>query len=88
MNKQIHIFDINRIKLLLVEIFEEEDNDFVDHRKTTPKYNAIDRIIKKISNNKEEQEELWTIISWANDNCVKELEKHGWTIIRGKENYE
>ena len=28
--------------------------------------------------------ELFKIVNWTNDNCVKELEKLGWKILKGK----
>ena len=51
--KEISFYEINKIKKLQVEIFEIEDDDYVDRRKTNPKYNAIERILNKYS--KDEQ---------------------------------
>ena len=76
--KQISFYEINKIKRLQVEIFEIEDDDIVDRRKTTPKYNAIERILGKYSN--EEQEELRNNIKWHIDECYKGLQKLGWII--------
>ena len=74
----ISFYEINKIKRLQVEIFEIEDDDYVDRRKTTPKYNAIERILSKY--NDEEKQELRDNIRWEVDECYKKLQKLGWTI--------
>ena len=76
--KQISFYEISRIKELQLEIFEIEDDDIVDRRKTTPKYRAIERILSKYS--KEEQGELKLNIKWYIDECYKGLQKLGWVI--------
>ena len=76
--KTISFYEINKIKKLQVEIFEIEDDDFVDRRKTTPKYNAIERILNKYS--KDEQLELRENIKWHIDECYKRLQNLGWII--------
>ena len=76
--REISFYEINKIKKLQVEIFEIEDDDYVDRRKTTPKYNAIERILSKY--NDEEKQELRDNIRWEIDECYKNLQKLGWTI--------
>lgn len=76
--KQISAYEINKIKKLQFEIFEIEDDDIVDRRKTTPKYRAIERILSKYS--EEEQLELKLNIKWYIFECSKELQKLGWVI--------
>lgn len=76
--KTISFYEINKIKRLQVEIFEIEDEDYVDRRKTTPKYNAISRILNKY--NDEEKQELRHSIKWEVNECYKELQNLGWTI--------
>lgn len=78
MSKEISFYELNKIKKLQEEIFEIEDDDIVDRRKTTPKYNAIERILNKYS--KEEQEELRKYIKWHIDDCYKKLQNLGWII--------
>ena len=53
--KSINAKDIKTINWLLVEIFEEEDNEFVDRRIIVPKYRKIDRILERITSDKKEQ---------------------------------
>lgn len=77
--KQISIYELNKIKRLQEEIFEEEDDDYVDRRITSPKYRAIDRILNKYSET--EKQELLDHIKWHNDHCVIVLKTYGWTIV-------
>ena len=83
--KKISFYEINKIKKLQLEIFEIEDDDYVDKRKTTPKYNAIERILNKYS--KEEQEELNEYIKWYTDDCYKKLLSSGWVITTKKKDW-
>ena len=76
--KQISFYNINKIKRLQEEIFEIEDDDYVDRRKTSPKYNAIERILDNYS--EEEKVELRNNIRWHIENCHKKLQSLGWTI--------
>ena len=76
--KQISFYEINKIKRLQEEIFELEDEDVVDGRKTAQKYRAIENILSKYS--KEEQKELREYICWAIEECYKKLQYLGWII--------
>ena len=76
--KSISFYELNKIKRLQAEIFEIEDDDHVDRRKTTPKYNAISRILSKY--NEEEKKELQNNVRWQIDECYKKLHELGWTI--------
>lgn len=88
----IKLKDIAKVQRLYVEIFEEEDDDFVDHRKIRPKEMAIDRILNKITPNEEDQKKIYNIIcvqSWnQDDNTYKpicdELRKLNYIIEEGK----
>lgn len=82
MNKEIRMITLNRIKRCKLRIFAAEDEDCVNHKKVSANERAIDHYLKDYS--KEQQYELLNLIRWNNDNCVKELEKIGWKIIRGK----
>ena len=76
--KEISMYELNKIKRLQEEIFEEEDDDYVDRRITAPKYRAIDRIMNKYSET--EKQELIDNIHWHWDNCTNKLKLLGWTI--------
>ena len=76
--KTISFYEINKIKGLKAEIFSLEDADYVDRRRTSPKYRAIDRILNKYT--KEEQLELRQNIIWHQDDCYKKLQSLGWII--------
>ena len=76
--KAISFYEINKIKRLQEEIFELEDDDYVDRRQTSPKYRAIERILNKYT--QEEQLELRKHIKWHIDECYKRLQSLGWTI--------
>lgn len=82
MNKEISIKTINNIKECLYRIFDAEDEDYPNRRVVAANNRAIDHYLKDYS--KEQQYELLNLIRWHNDNCVKELEKAGWKIIREK----
>ncbi len=80
--KEISIYEINKIKKLQEEIFEEEDDDYVNKRITAPKYRAIDKILNKYSET--EKQELIDNIHWHWDHCIVKLEFLGWTITKEK----
>lgn len=87
MNKQIHIYYINRIKDCLLRIFEFEDDDCVDYRGVRANERAIEHWLDKAKiYDTDLRHELYEHIDWTCDACVESLEKLGWTIIRGKEN--
>lgn len=58
---KIKLRDLVKINHLQMEIFEEEDSDYVDGRVVRSKERAIDRILNKISPNKEVQRIVYTI---------------------------
>lgn len=80
MEKEISIHTINIIKMCLLRIFEAEDEDYPNRKIIGANNRALDHYLKDYS--KEQQYELLNLIRWENDNCVKELEKAGWKIIR------
>lgn len=82
MNKEIEMVTLNRIKLCLLRIFEAQDDDYPDNRIYGANMRALNHYLKDYS--KEQQEELFKLIRWSNDNCCAELEKAGWKVIRGK----
>ncbi len=81
MNKEIKMVTINKIKCCLLKIFEAEDDDIPNHKIIGANNRAIMHYLKDYS--KEQQEELLRLIKWANDNCCTDLEKNGWTILKG-----
>mgnify|MGYP001363537414 CR=1 FL=1 len=81
MNKEISMKTLNQVKLCLLRIFEAEDDDIPNHKIIGANNRAIDHYLKDYS--KEQQEELLKLIHWVNDNCSAELEKNGWTILKG-----
>lgn len=81
MNKKIKMVTLNRIKLCLLRIYEAEDDDIPNHKIIGANNRAIDHYLKDYS--KEQQEELLRLIRWSNDDCCSELEKNGWTILKG-----
>lgn len=82
MEKTIRMITINRVKMCLLRIFEAEDDDIPDRKIIGANNRALDHYLKDYS--KEQQYELLNLIRWDNDNCVKELEKAGWKVVRGK----
>lgn len=82
MNKEIKMVTINKIKHCLLKIFEAEDDDIPNHKIIGANNRAIMHYLKDYS--KEQQEELFKLIKWTNDNCCVELEKTGWKVIREK----
>lgn len=86
MNKQIHIYYINKIKDCLLKIFDSEDDEIPNRRIVASNENAIDKYLNKAGIiNKELRQELLVNITWSNDNCKEKLEKLGWTILTGRE---
>lgn len=85
MNKVIHMYYINKIKTAKLNIFEAEDDDYPDLKTVRANERAIEHYLDK-ANIKDEKlrEELLYNIQWTNDNCIKVLEKLGWTIIKGR----
>ena len=72
--------------MLLEQIFEEEDNDYVDNRVVVNKWRAIENCLKKANITDEKtKEEFFQNVDWCWDGCAERLEKLGWTILRGKE---
>jgi len=86
MNKQIHIYYINKIKHCLLKIFEAEDDDIVNRRAVVANEKAIDRWLDKAGIvDKDLRQELLKNITWSNDNCKDTLAKLGWKILVDKE---
>ena len=90
--KLINAKDIKTINWLLVEIFEEEDNEFVDGRIIGPKYRKIDRILERITSDKKEQRVILEAINKETFNTndytfkpiVDNLRKLGYEIVYTK----
>ncbi len=90
MEKKIHIYYINRIKNNLGRIFEAEDTYCFteeDQHVVTANDRAIEHWLKKagITDSKLKQEIL-SNVDWCWEGCAENLEKLGWTVLRGKEN--
>ena len=89
MNKQIHIYYINRIKVCLMRIYDTIECGIPNKRIAAANINAIDKFLNKAGIiNKELRQELLISISWANDNCKERLEKLGWKILTGSKALE
>ena len=89
MNKQIHIYYINKIKDCLRKIYNAEDDGIPNRRIVVANENAIDKYLNKAGIiNKKLRQELLANITWSNDNCKEKLEKLGWKILTGKEELE
>ena len=80
MNKEIRMITLNRVKMCLLRIFEAEDDDIPDRKIIGANNRALNHYLKDYS--KEQQYELLNLIRWDNDNCVSNLEKYGWKVIR------
>lgn len=80
MNKEIRMITLNRIKRCKLRIFAAEDEDWVNWKIVRANERAIEHYMKDYS--KEQQRELNELIRWENDNCVLNLEKYGWKVIR------
>lgn len=86
MNKQIHIYYINKIKDCLLKIYDAEDDEIPNRRIVAANENVIDKYLNKAGIiNKELRQELLVNITWSNDNCKGKLEELGWKILTGRE---
>lgn len=64
---EIELKDIVKLQELYINIFAEEDEDYPDYRKIKNKEQAKQRILDRITNDNEKQQEIWLIIgqgSW------------------------
>ena len=61
--KQIQDRDVKIINYLLVEIAELEQEEYIDRRSISPKERKIDRILKTITEDKEEQKAIYRAIN-------------------------
>lgn len=61
--KYIKLKDVLNIEKLAMEIFEEEDNDYVDRRKLVPKEKAINKILSNITNDIYTQNEIYRVLT-------------------------
>ena len=83
--KIIHIYFINKIKILDGKIFQYQDED-------VPNYRAVKICERHIANYFGQagiwgeilRQEVLSCINWADDNCVEKLEKLGWMVVRGE----
>ena len=88
LEKKIHMYYINKIKNCMLKIFEAEDEDFPNRKIVRANENEIDKYLDKAKIlDKNLRQELLENIRWTNDNCVSTLEKLGWEVIRGKDNF-
>ena len=87
MDKQIHIYYINKIKNLDLKIFEYEDDDYPNYRAVNICERNIEKWLDKAGiNDKELRQEIKEICVWSRDLCATLLESKGWKILYGKEN--
>lgn len=66
-NIEIELKDIVKLQELYINIFAEKDEDYPDYRRIKKKEQAKQRILDRITNDKEKQQEIWLIIkqgSW------------------------
>ena len=90
--KQIEARDVKIINWLLVEIAELEFEEYVDRRRISPKEKKIDRILQKITVDKEEQKAIYKAINSETFNMsdttfkpiVDNLRKLGYEIAYTK----
>lgn len=86
MNKQIHIYYIDKIKNCLMKLYDAEDNDTPNRRIIATNENAINKYLDKAGIiDKELRGELLRNIVWCDNDCKGKLEKLGWKILTGKE---
>ena len=67
MSKEINLIDIAKLQKWYTDIFEQEDCDYPDYRVIGQKNRHTQRILNKITPNKEEQRKIYDIIvheSW------------------------
>lgn len=90
--KQIRARDVKIINYLLVEIAELEQEEYIDRRSISPKERKIDRILKTITEDKEEQKAIYKAINSETFNTsdttfkpiVDNLRKLGYEIVYSK----
>ena len=90
--KQIKARDVKIINYLLVEIAELEQEEYIDRRSISPKERKIDRILKTITEDKEEQKAIYRAINKETFNTndytfkpiVDNLRKLGYEIVYTK----
>lgn len=86
--KKIHIYFINKIKKLDYKIFEYQDEDCPNYRAIQICERHIQRYLGQAGIYGEKiRSEILSCINWADDNCAEKLEKLGWTVIRGKDEW-
>lgn len=91
MTMKIMFKDIAKIQRLYMDIFEEEDSDYVDYRVVRNKEKSVYRILNKYSSDPEEQKKIYDIIasgSWdSEDYTFKTISNHirelGYEVIEG-----
>ena len=89
MNKQIHIYYINKIKDCLMKLWDAENNDNPNRRIIARNENAINKYLDKAGIiDKELRGELLRNIVWCDNDCKGKLEKLGWKILTDKEEVE
>ncbi len=67
LSKKINLIDIVKLQKWYIDIFEEEDNDYPNYRVIGQKNRHTQRILNKITSDKEEQNKIYDIIvheSW------------------------
>ena len=90
--KSIQARDVKIINYLLVEIAELEQEEYIDRRSISPKERKIDRILKTITEDKEEQKAIYRAINKETFNTndytfkpiVDNLKKIGYEIVYTK----
>ena len=90
--KQIRARDVKIINYLLVEIAELEQEEYIDRRSISPKERKIDRILKTITEDKEEQKAIYRAINKETFNTndytfkpiVENLRALGYEIVYTK----
>lgn len=86
MNKEIHIYYINKIKDCLMKLWDAENNDVPNRRIIARNENAINKYLDKAGIiDKELRQELLRNIVWCDNDCKGKLEKLGWKILTDKE---
>ena len=86
MDKQIHIYYINKIKNLDRKIFEYEDDDYPNYKAVQICERHIEKWLDKAGiTDKSLRREVRECCVWCNDNCNGILRNLGWTILIGKE---
>ncbi len=87
---KINLKDIIKIQYLEMELFEIEDDDYVDYRSVRGKERAIYNRLEKITDDKEKQKEIRCVIyenMWnTEDDTFKPicdaLRKRGYEVVR------